>query len=53
MPVMTAKPKYPCGKCGKRATAEQMLYSRFTHARYCTDLDACARRAAKRKRKES
>jgi hypothetical protein len=48
-----AVPKYPCGRCGKRAKAEQMVYSRFSGARYCRDLNACAQRSRRKSRKFS
>ncbi len=36
-----------CALCGRRQSAEKMIYSRHTGARYCTgaDIDACTRRA--------
>lgn len=48
-----AVPKYHCGRCGKKGTAEQMVYSRFSGNRYCIDLAACARRAANRKKRSA
>ena len=44
-------PRYACERCGKKGRADQMLYSRHSHNRYCIDLAACARRAANRKRR--
>jgi len=44
---MTQKraPRHSCARCGKRGTAEQLIYSRHTGSRYCQDLGACAARA--------
>lgn len=44
-------PRYACGRCGKRGTAETMVYSRHTGNRYCFKLDECARRTANKKRR--
>jgi len=46
--MTTTERTYPCGRCGKRQTAARMLYSRWTHQRFCTDLDACAKRSSRR-----
>ena len=29
-------PRYTCGLCGRKVTAEESVYSRFTGNRYCT-----------------
>jgi hypothetical protein len=42
--------RYPCSRCGKKDTAEHLVYSRFTGNRYCPDLDACDRRAKRRRK---
>ncbi len=50
--VAVATKRYACGLCGKRRSAEQMVFSTFTHARYCAvEQTACERRYA-RLRKE-
>ena len=39
-----------CSRCGRKFRAtEPRVYSRFTGSRYCTDLNACAARARRRK----
>lgn len=43
-------PTYPCGRCGRKSTAEQMTYSRFTGRRYCHDTRACNARIRRLKR---
>lgn len=43
---------YACARCGKRQRPEKMIFSKHTRKRYCRDLDACGKRA-KRKRKET
>lgn len=45
---MPKTPRYGCGVCGKRDTAERMIYSRFTGNRYCVDLAACRARKLKK-----
>jgi hypothetical protein len=44
-------PRYTCERCGKKGTAEQMLFSRHTGNRYCIEFNACEKRAALRNRK--
>ena len=39
-----------CDRCGKRLKPNVWIYSRFTGARYCTDINACDRRAKKVKK---
>ncbi len=41
---MTTATLHSCARCGRKDTAEHMIYSRHTHARYCWNLDACASR---------
>lgn len=43
-----AQPRYPCGRCGRHQTADRMVWSRWTRARYCTDLKSCEKRARRR-----
>jgi hypothetical protein len=50
---MVAAPRYACGRCGRRATADRMVYSRHSGNRYCIDMGACAKRAAARKRRSA
>lgn len=38
-----------CARCGKRLKGGRWVYSPTTESRYCIDIDACAKRA-KRKR---
>ncbi len=47
------KPKrHPCALCGRELQAEQMIYSAYTHQRYCgVDLARCEHKAAKNRRK--
>lgn len=48
-----ARPKVSyqhCDRCGKRI--KTWLYSPWTKHRYCTDIDACSRRAKKRQRQQ-
>ena len=47
---MAAKPKrgFVCTRCGKRLKTDTYIFSRFTGARYCIALDACAKRSKKR-----
>ena len=50
MKPMTAKATrltYRCAICGKRL-GDKFVYSPFTHARYCSDVDACKARAKRR-----
>jgi hypothetical protein len=39
-----------CARCGKRLGNALYVYSRFTHARYCANVGACAKRARRRKK---
>jgi len=39
---------YACARCGRHASAERMIYSRWTGYRYCTDFKACNKRAERR-----
>lgn len=42
--------KYACSLCGKKSTADRMVYSTFTGQRYCgREFRACFERAAKKK----
>jgi len=51
---VSAKPRrYPCARCGRRAAAGEMIFSRHTRNRYCRDVDACERRAIRRARQAS
>jgi hypothetical protein len=36
--------RYVCGVCGRKITADQSVYSKFTRARYCADLRRCDNR---------
>jgi hypothetical protein len=49
---MTAK---SCARCGKRLPADpdQRVYSRFTRAYYCANVNACSKRARRLKRVET
>lgn len=49
----TSAPTYPCGVCGRRGKAEDMIYSPHTGTRYCPTLDDCRKRAARNKRVSS
>lgn len=40
-----------CDRCGKALAPEQWIYSRTTGKRYCPDLDACGKRAKRKKAK--
>lgn len=42
--------KHACARCGKRDTADRMVFSSFTRNRYCADLSACDRRFKRRKK---
>lgn len=42
--------KHECARCGKKQSAEQMTYSRFTQRRYCRDMAACDRRFRRKAR---
>lgn len=46
--MKTAAPTYPCAICGKRAPADRMIFSTFTHARYCMDMMKCGTKKKKR-----
>lgn len=46
-------PKYPCFRCGKKSVASEMVYSRTTGRRFCSDYDACARRVKRQKGKKN
>lgn len=48
--AVAAKPRvlHACARCGRRQTADRMVYSSHTGSRYCADIDACGRRANKR-----
>lgn len=49
---MTTTPTYACGHCGRRLTAEKMVFSSHTGSRYCgVDLGRCEREGAKRVRR--
>jgi len=48
MSVKTAV-RHVCDRCGYKRAADQMIYSRSTKKRYCVEMEACARRAARRK----
>jgi hypothetical protein len=43
------RPTYRCAICGKRL-GDVWVYSHFTGARYCSDVDACKARAKRRAR---
>ena len=45
MATATGHRLYLCARCGKRATADRMVFSAFTRNHYCADVDACTRRA--------
>jgi hypothetical protein len=36
--------KHACARCGKRETADRMVFSTYTRNRYCRDMTACDRR---------
>ncbi len=38
-----------CGRCRKRLAYPKWVHSRHTNSYYCTDIDACARRARKKR----
>jgi hypothetical protein len=42
--------QYACARCGRRVRPERWVYSRHTGNRYCVELDACAKRARRRKK---
>jgi hypothetical protein len=42
----TATRTYHCHRCGIRLSV--WLYSQWTRERYCTDIDACAKRARRK-----
>lgn len=37
---------YVCARCGRKADADQFVYSKHTGKRYCVELEACKYRAA-------
>jgi hypothetical protein len=40
-----------CARCGKRLSANNpYIYSRFTHSRYCANVNSCAKRVRRRRR---
>jgi len=41
--------EYECGRCGTRLRDRRWVYSHTTGFRYCVDIAACARRAARRR----
>lgn len=43
---------FACARCGKRQTADRMVFSSFSRNHYCANVDACGRRA-KRRREQS
>jgi hypothetical protein len=43
---------YHCDHCGRRLKPDQWIYSRWTGSRYCTDLNACTKRAKRSKTKQ-
>ncbi len=44
--------RHPCALCGRELQAERMIYSAYTHQRYCgIDLARCETKAHKRRRK--
>ncbi len=44
--------RHPCALCGRELQAEQMIYSAYTHQRYCgLDLARCEHKAARRRRR--
>jgi len=45
--VVTKPRTYACALCGKRDVSERMVFSSFTHNRYCPDTKACDRRRRK------
>ena len=46
---MSAQREIRCARCDKRIPNQAArIYSRWTRSYYCSDLDACARRAARR-----
>lgn len=43
-----------CARCGKRISPDAYrVYSSFTRSYYCYNIDACAKRARRRKRIEA
>lgn len=47
MTSSTSTRRYVCISCGRCRPAAEMIYSRYTGARYCRDVKACERRAAR------
>jgi hypothetical protein len=41
--------KYACSRCGRKDVADEMVYSPHTLARYCADIDACAKRVRRQR----
>jgi len=41
---------YYCDRCGMKLKSGVWVYSVWTKSRYCTQLDACAKRARKKTR---
>ena len=55
MAALASLPKhrvFACARCGRRRSADQMVFSTHTRLHYCgpRHLDACARRARKARR---
>jgi hypothetical protein len=44
-----------CARCGRRLPAdpERRIYSRWSRAYYCAEVDACTKRARRRRRAEA
>lgn len=42
--------RHVCARCGKKSPVERMVFSTFTRQRYCSDVDACGRRARRKSR---
>lgn len=42
-----ATTKKTCARCGRQMPADRMVFSSWTRNHYCTDVDACGRRAAR------
>lgn len=45
--------RHVCARCGRHDTADRMVWSSWTRMRYCADLKACAKRAARRDKAET
>jgi hypothetical protein len=41
--------RFRCSICNRRLRDGEYVYSRFTKARYCSNIDACRKRARKSK----